>query len=86
MANSIFCCANKQIGFESQKRRQAAAEAHNLKKQAFELKKERLASPKQPEKSNKDPSEWASSQNSTGPIPATSPGDGEMAAQLSPRR
>ena len=74
----------EQIGFESQKRQQAAeqraAEAHNLKNQAFELKKERLASPKQPEKSNKDPSEWASSQNSTGPIPATSPGDWEMAA------
>jgi hypothetical protein len=81
----------EQIGFESQKRQQAAeqraAEAHNLKKQAFELKKqefelkkERLASQKQPEKRKRDPSPSASSQNGTAPAPATSPGDWEMAA------
>ena len=74
----------EQIGFESQKRQQAAeqraAEAHNLKKQAFELKKERLASPKQSEKIKKDPSPSAPSQNSMPPTPATSPGDFEMAA------
>jgi len=39
----------RQIGFDSQKRQQAAeqrtAETHNLKKQEFELKKERLTSP-----------------------------------------
>jgi hypothetical protein len=81
----------EQIGFESQKRLQAAeqraAEAHNLKKQEFELKKgefelkkERLASPKQPEKSEKDPFASASSQNSTAPTPEPSPGDLEMAA------
>jgi len=76
--------AKEQIGFESQKLEQAAekraAEAHNLKKQEFELKKERLASQKQPEKSKRDPSPSAGSQNSTVPTPATSPGDWEMAA------
>ncbi len=74
----------EQIGFESQKRQQAAgeraAEAHNLKKQAFEMKKERLASRKQPEMSKKNPSPSATSQNSTAPTPASSPGDFEMAA------
>jgi len=57
---------------------QRFAEAHNLKKQAFELKKERLASTKQPETSKKDPFPCTSSQNST--APATSPGGLEMAA------
>jgi hypothetical protein len=81
----------EQIGFESQKRQaaaeQRAGEAHNLKKQAFELKKQelelkkqRLASPKQPEKVKNDPFPSASSQNSTAPTPATSPGGLEMAA------
>jgi len=75
--------ANEQIGFESQKLEQAAekraAEAHNLKKQEFELKKERLASPKQPENSKKDPAPSAPSQNSMAPTPSISPGDWEMA-------
>ena len=52
--------SKEQIGFESQKLKQAAeqraAEAHNLKKQEFELKKQRLASPRQPETSIKEPS------------------------------
>jgi hypothetical protein len=75
---------NQQIGLESQKRQQAveqrAAEAHNLKKQEFEIKKERLASPKQPENSKKDVSESSTSQNRPAPAPATSPGGLEMAA------
>jgi len=75
---------NEQIGFESQKRQQAAeqraAEAHNLKKQEFELKKERLSSPKQTKKSKKDPFPPALSQNSTAPSPTTSRGELEMAA------
>jgi hypothetical protein len=78
----------ERIGFESQKREQAAveraAETHNLKKQEFELKlelkKERLVSLKQPEKSKNNPSEPAPSQNRPAPTPATSPGDLEMAA------
>ncbi len=74
----------EQIGFESQKRREAAeqraAEAHNLKKQTFELKKERLASPKQPPKSKKESSEPTYSPNSTAPTPASSPGVFKMAA------
>ncbi len=83
--------SKEQIGFESQKRMQAAdqraAEAHNLKKQAFrpkeqalELRKQRLAPPNRPQKSEKDSSESARSQNSAAPTPATSPGDWEMAA------
>ncbi len=80
-----------EIGFESQKRLQAAeqraAEVQNLKKQAFELKKEefqlkkeRLPWPTPPETIKKDPFASASSQNSTPPNPATSPGDLKMAA------
>jgi beta-phosphoglucomutase-like phosphatase (HAD superfamily) len=74
----------EQIGFESQKRQQAAeqraAEARNLKKQEFELKKERLLSRTQPEEGKKGLFASAGTQNSTAPIPATSPGDLEMAA------
>jgi len=66
----------EQIGFESQERREAAepcsAAAQKPKKPEPELKKERLASPEQPENSKKDPSPSA-------PTPATSPGDWEMA-------
>jgi len=76
----------EQIGIESQKRQetaeQRAAETHDLKKQEFELKKARLTSAKQPEKSKKDPFPCAPSQNSTAPTPATSPGDLEMGAPL----
>ena len=83
-----------QIGFESfesqkleRAAEQRAAEAHNpkkqgfeLKKEQFELKKERLGSGKQPEMSKKDPSPSSVSQNRPAPTPATSPGDFEMAA------
>ena len=73
-----------QIGFESQKRQQAAeqraAEAHNLKKREFELKKERLASPKQPENSKKDLSKSSPSQNIPAPTPEMNPGGFEIAA------
>jgi hypothetical protein len=76
--------SKEQIGFESQKLKQAAdqraAEAHNLKKQEFELKKERLASRQQPQQSKKDPAQSANSQNAPAPTPATSPGDFQMAA------
>ena len=56
----------EQIGFESQKR---ALEAHNLKKQEFELKKERLVWLDQTKKSGKETA-----------APAPIPGDLEMAA------
>ncbi len=83
--------SKEQIGFESQKRREAAderaAEAHSLKKQAFrlreqafELKKQRFAPSDQPEKVKDDPFSCAGSPSSAAPTPATSPGDWEMAA------
>jgi predicted DsbA family dithiol-disulfide isomerase len=60
----------ERIGFESQKRQQAAAEraaeAHTWKKQQFELKKERLHA--------------ANSQNRPAPTPDASPGNLKMAA------
>jgi hypothetical protein len=67
----------EQIGFESQKRAEAAeqraAEALNLKKQEFELKKQRATRQNHTRKSEKETSEWM-------PTPETSPGNLEMAA------
>jgi hypothetical protein len=74
----------QEIGFESQKRLEAAeqraAEAHEMKKQEFELKKERAARPRHPEKTQNQPAAPVTLQIGTAPLPETSPGELKTAA------
>ena len=74
----------EQIGFESQKREQAAeqraAETHHLKKQELQLKIESLASLRPLQKMEIDLSNPATAPRRTPPTPNSSPGDLKICA------